>query len=66
MPENSVTYNFARTINMGNYESIRFEIGETRTVNDGEDAEEIYKDIRKTVNGRMKTIVSKLREENDG
>ncbi len=63
MSDNSVTYKFARTLNMGNYESVRFEIGETRTVGSDEDVEEVYKDIRKIVNGRMKAIVSKLKDD---
>lgn len=61
---NSVWYSMMRTINVGNYESIKFEIGESRSVGD-EDPEETYKSVRKDVNERMATIVRKLKKDTE-
>lgn len=59
---NEVHYSFGRTINTGNYESLRFDIGETRVVDDSTNSEEVYREIRKAVNDRMKAIMSKLKD----
>ena len=60
MNGNQVWYSISRTFNTGNYESIKFEIGESRDVNYGA-SEEVYKEIRKDVNDRMAVIVGKLK-----
>jgi len=64
--ENQVWYSMARTINTGNYESLKFEIGESRAVDEDDDSEEVYKEIRKDVNTRMAVIIKKLQDNTDG
>jgi len=61
---NSVWYSMSRTLNIGNYESIKFEIGESRSVGD-DGSEETYKSVRKDVNDRMSTIIKKLQKDTD-
>lgn len=53
-----VWYSISRTINTGNFQSVKFEIGESRTVD--EDPEKTYVDLRKTVNARMSAIIKKM------
>ena len=61
---NTVWYGMTRTINTGNYESLKIDIGESRSVDDG-DSEEVYKAVRKDVNERMATIVRKIQKDTD-
>ena len=58
-----VWYGISRTLNMGNYESVRFEIGESKSIEPGVDSEEIYRELRKICNGRMAAIVNKMKEK---
>jgi len=61
--EDQVWYSMTRTINVGNYESLKFEIGESRSA--GDDSEATYKEVRKDVNTRMAVIVKKLQKNTD-
>lgn len=61
---NAVWYSMTRTFNTGNYESLKIDIGESRSVGD-EDSEETYKQLRKDVNSRMATIVKKLQRDTE-
>jgi len=61
--EDQVWYGMSKTINTGNYESLKIEIGESRSV-DG-DSEETYKEVRKDVNNRMAVIIKKLQKNTD-
>ena len=62
---NQVWYTIGKTINIGNFENIKFEIGESRTVESGENPEEIYKSVRKDVNNRMKEITNRLQKDTE-
>lgn len=55
-----VWYTMSRTLNVGNYESVKFEIGESRSV-DGRVPDEVFAELRKEVNQRMSVIVKKLK-----
>lgn len=59
-----VWYSMTRCINTGNYESLKIDIGESRSIGD-RDSEEVYKEVRKTVNGRMAVIVKKLKNDTE-
>lgn len=61
--KDQVWYTVSRTINLGNYESIKFDVGESRSVEDGDDSDAIFKETKKTVNSRLSAILNKLKEE---
>lgn len=42
---NSVWVNIERIVNLGNYENIKFSVGEERTVQEGQDPEEVRDEI---------------------
>jgi len=60
-----VWYSVSRKINIGNYESMGFELGESRTVQDKQNPDEVYTELRKAVNARLGAILKKLEEKND-
>ena len=60
--KDQVWYSISRTINTGNYESIKFDLGESRSTED-EDSEKVFKELKKEVNSRMAAIMKKLKEE---
>lgn len=62
---NQVWYDMSRTLNIGNFESLKFSIGESRSVDEGGDSEEIYRSIRKDVNARMAAIINKLKKDTE-
>lgn len=67
MPKNDgdqVWYGVTRLFNTGNYESIKFEIGESRSV-DGYNPDLVYEQVRKDVNNRMSAIVKKLKNDTE-
>jgi len=57
--EDQVWYTMTRTLNLGNYESVKFDIGESRSIGD-RDSDEVYKELRRDINARMSAIVRKL------
>lgn len=61
--KDQVWYTVSRTINLGNYESIKFDIGESRSVETDDDPDIIFKETKKAVNSRLSTILNKLKEE---
>jgi hypothetical protein len=63
--DDQVWYSIARTINLGNYESVKIDVGESRSTADlnPEEAEEVYKDLRKTVNDRLAVFTKKLKTD---
>ena len=63
--DNQVWYTITRTINTGNYQSIKFDVGESRSVGKDEDSEVTYKGLRKDVNARMSEIMKKLKIGDD-
>ena len=60
--EDQVWYTMSRTLNLGNYESVKFDIGESRSIGD-KDSEEVFVELRKEVNQRMGAIIKKLKGE---
>lgn len=50
------------TINLGNYESMRVEVGETRVVNDGTTDEEAYADLRDSLELQINKLVQESKE----
>lgn len=59
-----VWYSVSRTCNIGNYESFKFEIGESRSVGD-ETPDDVYKALKKDVNGRLSVIMKKIKKDTE-
>lgn len=53
-----ITVNITRTINTGNYENIKIELGQTMTVKDGTEGlhEALYNDLKKMIDQKVKEI----------
>lgn len=62
---NQVWYEMSRTLNIGNFENLKFSLGESRSVGEEENSEEVYKSVRKDVNARMTAIITKLKKDTD-
>ena len=62
---NQVWYEMSRTLNIGNFENLKFSIGESRSADGEESSEEVYKSVRKDVNARMTAIITKLKKDTD-
>lgn len=50
------------TINLGNYESLRVDVGEKRQVNEGTTVEEAYAELRESLEKQIKTLVEESKE----
>ena len=50
MKVKTVTVSMGRTVNMGNYESARWDFSMEAEVDEGEDVEKVKKDLAKVVN----------------
>ena len=46
---NMVWYSVGQTLNTGQYESVRLDVGEQRVVAEGEDADEVFEELRGAV-----------------
>jgi hypothetical protein len=60
---NRVLFGLARTINIGNYESIRVEYGESRVVQDGKSFQSIKKAVIKDVKAMFDSMVEVVEKE---
>lgn len=60
---NRVHLVMGKTINLGNYESMRVEYGECRTVDDGQDFDEVREAVEESVCGRINAMVEMVEQE---
>jgi hypothetical protein len=59
-----VWYTVSRTINLGDFESCKFELGESRSIGD-KDSEAVYKELRDEVHGRMAALVKAMKHKQE-
>jgi hypothetical protein len=57
-----VWYSVGRTINLGQFESLRVDVGESRQTEDGL-GEQIFLRLRKEVDARLNRIVAEVEKE---
>ena len=64
-----VSIEYGRTVNLGNYESERLQVGLTSTVDDGDDAQDVICDLagqaKEIVQGRLREAAEQRRLERD-
>lgn len=51
-----------KTVNVGNFESVRVDYGESAIVNPGEDAEEVREGLKRTVSSEFEKILEVVEE----
>ena len=55
----TITVTRGATINVGNYNNVRFEVSATATVDDGEEAETVYARLRDSVTSKVQVEAAK-------
>ena len=63
MKDRKITVKIGRTINMGNYESLRADAGLESKIPDGEDSSEYYKSMWNEVNSEVSRAVNAFKKK---
>jgi hypothetical protein len=61
MRTKETTVHYARTVNLGNYESLRIEFGETVALDTKEKAETVRAELFKKIKGEVSEIVREVK-----